>query len=248
VLLAAAAVLVGAATQSATGFGFALVAGPALFAVLDPAEAVAALAVLGVVLSLLVLADGGPDLVRWRALLPLLLAAVPGLALGVLVLDLLSKAALQLGVGVAVVAAALLQASTRTAGEARLHGSAPAGGVVGLVSGTLTTSIGVNGPPVVLWLEARGAPPGEFRATLAATFLVLNVGGVVALVAAQGAGEVIDAGRLLPLVGLVLAGHVGGALAFRRLDAGSFRRAVLVLVIAAGIASAVAGFVGLGSG
>ena len=35
-VLAAAAALVGAAVQSATGFGFALVLSPALFAVLDP--------------------------------------------------------------------------------------------------------------------------------------------------------------------------------------------------------------------
>jgi uncharacterized membrane protein YfcA len=44
-LLAAAAALVGASVQSATGFGFALALSPALFAVLDPAEAVTALLV-----------------------------------------------------------------------------------------------------------------------------------------------------------------------------------------------------------
>ena len=39
-VLAALAALVGAAVQSATGFGFALVLSPALFAVMEPAEAV----------------------------------------------------------------------------------------------------------------------------------------------------------------------------------------------------------------
>jgi uncharacterized membrane protein YfcA len=72
VLLAAAATLAGAAVQSATGFGFALVASPALFAVLDPYEAVTAIAALGVALNVLVLADGGPGPVLWRGLVPLL--------------------------------------------------------------------------------------------------------------------------------------------------------------------------------
>jgi uncharacterized membrane protein YfcA len=45
--LAAAAALVGAAVQSATGFGFALILSPALLTALDPYEAVTALLALG---------------------------------------------------------------------------------------------------------------------------------------------------------------------------------------------------------
>ena len=61
-VLAAAAAFTGASVQSATGFGFALVLSPALFAVLEPFEAVWALLVLGLVLNLLVLrtARAGP--------------------------------------------------------------------------------------------------------------------------------------------------------------------------------------------
>ena len=68
--LAALAALAGAFVQSATGFGFALVLSPALFAVLDPVEAVATLLVLGLALNVLVLfeADGGARRLapRWR--------------------------------------------------------------------------------------------------------------------------------------------------------------------------------------
>jgi uncharacterized protein len=202
--------------------------------------------VLGVLLSVLVLADGGLGLVSWRALAPVLVAALPGLALGLLALELLSKPALQLGVGLAVVAAAVLQARRRAAAAAEpAEPGTATGGLVGLVSGALTTSIGVSGPPIVLWLEARGARPDEFRTTLAASFLALNLAGVAALVAARGAGDVIEPGRLLPLLGVVVAGHAAGAVAFRRFDAGSFRVAVLALVVAAGLASAAAGLAGL---
>jgi uncharacterized protein len=246
VLLAAAAVLAGAAVQSATGFGFALLAAPALFALLEPAQAVGAMAVLGALMSLLVLADGGPGLIDWRRLGPLLLAAMPGLGLGLLVLDAFSKPALQIGVGAAVVAATVVQLARGrpAAGGGAARGAGTAAGV-GLLSGALTTSIGINGPPIALLLEARGHRPGEIRATLAGAFLALNLGGFAALLAVYGAGEVAAIGRLLPLLGALIVGYALGALAFRRLDAASFRVAVLGLAILSGAASAIAGFVSL---
>jgi len=98
--LAAAAALLGAAVQSATGFGFALILSPALLAALEPYEAVTALLALGLALNLLVLFERGrPGSVRWRELRPVLAAAVPGLALGAAVLALLSKPTLQVVVG-----------------------------------------------------------------------------------------------------------------------------------------------------
>ncbi len=226
--------------QSATGFGFALVLSPALFAVLDPVEAVTALLILGLALNLLVLFERGrPEHVDWRGLGPILLAAVPGLAVGVVALTQLSKAALQVGVGLAVIAAVAWQLRRRRRADLPAWG----GWAVGFASGALTTSISVSGPPIVLWLEARGVRPEEFRATLAASFLALNLAGGALLVALEGVAA-IDAGALLGLLGLVLAGHVLGALAFRRADHERFFTAVLVLVAATGVASIVAGFAG----
>ena len=54
-LLAAVAAFAGAFVQSATGMGFALVLSPALFAVMEPEEAVTAVLILGAVLCALVL-------------------------------------------------------------------------------------------------------------------------------------------------------------------------------------------------
>ena len=68
--LAAVAAFLGAFVQSTTGFGFALVLSPALFAVMDPVEAVMTLIVLGLALSLLVLFERGRPSTwtgaRWR--------------------------------------------------------------------------------------------------------------------------------------------------------------------------------------
>jgi uncharacterized protein len=238
--LAAAAAFVGAFVQSTTGFGFALLLSPAVFAVMDPVEAVMTLLVLGTVLNLLVLFERGrPEHVEWRALAPMLLAALPGLAVGAVALTQLSRQVLQVAVGVAVIAAVGWQLRRRHSG-ARPRLPAVAGVAAGFVSGALTTSISVSGPPVVLWLEARGAHPEEFRATMAATFLALNLAGGVLLLGAEGSAAV-DAGTVAPLLGLVVAGYALGALAFRRLNRERFYALVLVLVAGTGAASVAAG-------
>jgi uncharacterized protein len=238
--LAAVAAFAGAAVQSATGFGFALVLSPALFATTDPVEAVTALLVLGLALNLLVLFERGrPEHVDWRALAPMLLAALPGLAAGAVALTQLSKEALQVAVGVGVIAAAAWQLRQ---GRERPALSPAAGWAAGFVSGALTTSISVSGPPIVLWLEARGVRPEEFRASLAASFLVLNLAGGAVLIGAEGTGA-LDAGVVLPLLALVAVGYVVGAVLFRRLDRDRFFALVLVLVALTGLASVVAGLV-----
>jgi uncharacterized membrane protein YfcA len=241
-VLAAAAAFVGASIQSATGFGFALVLSPALFAVLDPVEAVTSLLVLSVALNLLVLFEGGrPEHVDWRGLAPMLLAALPGLGVGVAALTVLSKEALQVTVGIAVMLAAGWQLRQRSAGAVERSSVPPAvGWAAGFVSGVLTTSISISGPPIVLWLEAHRVRPEQFRASLAASFLALNVTGGAVLLAAEGSGA-LDAGVIAPLLGLVVAGYVLGTAAFRRLDRERFFTAVLALVACTGAASLAAG-------
>jgi len=239
-LLAAIAALAGALVQSATGFGFALILSPALFAVVDPVEAVGSLLVLGLALSLLVLFEGGrPKHVDWRALAPMLVAALPGLAVGAIALTQLSKEALQVTVGVAVILAAGWQLRARGR-RARPRLGGPAGLAAGFASGVLTTSISVSGPPIVLWLEARGVRPEEFRASLAASFLVLNLVGGAVLLAAEGS-RAFDAGVMAPLLGAVVAGYVLGAVGFRRLDRERFFTLALALVAGTGAASVAAG-------
>jgi uncharacterized protein len=231
-VLAALAAFAGAAVQSASGLGFALVLSPALFAVMDPEEAVTAVLLLGAALCVLVLVES--HRVATHGLVRLLVPAVPGLAGGVVVLAALSKDALQVGVGLAVIAAAGWQ---RRWTPVRIPAA-----VAGFMSGVLTTSISVNGPPLALWLESERVSPASFRATLAAAFLLLDVAGVGLILAREGA-DTVDPGRLGPLLACVLAGYALGAVGFRRLNAERFSAVVLIVVICTGVASVVAGLV-----
>src|SRR5919109_250945 len=88
-VLAALAAFAGAAVQSASSLGFALVLSPALFAVMDPEQAVTAVLLLGAALCVLVLIES--HRVGTYGLARLLVPALPGLAAGVVVLAALSK-------------------------------------------------------------------------------------------------------------------------------------------------------------
>lgn len=254
-VLVALATLLGAALQSATGFGFVLVLGPAMFAALEPAAALTTLLCLAAALNLLVLfSERRSRRIRRRDLTVLLVAAVPGLFVGVVVLEALSKPALQVLVGVAILAAVALQlrlgrrraALAPECGERPDAGTDPGAAVAGLVTGVLTTTTGTNGPPMLLWLQHAGATPAEIRDTLAGAFLALNVAGAAVLGVALGERQQLELGVVGPLLALVVAGQLLGRLAFERLDAERFRRLGLALVLLAAVASIVAGAIAAG--
>lgn len=243
--LAVIAVLAGALVQSATGFGFALVAGPALLAALDPPEAVMIALALGLVLNLLMLFGERRDReVRTADVARFGAGAVPGVGAGLIVLRVLPKPALQILVGAVVVAAGLVQSRERRAARGR---AAPASGyLVGLVSGTLTTSTSVNGPPLVLWLQARGARSGALRDSTTAGLLCLSLLGLGALVAAGvPAFAAVGPTAVLVLVAAAVAGHFAGSRVFLLLDERRHGWVVLAVVLVAGGASVAAGVVEL---
>ena len=92
----------GAFVQSVTGFGGALVLAPVLFATMRPAQAVLLSALLGLAQSAVLLLRNRQEVLR-RELRSLLAFAVPGLAVGVLVLRVASASTLRVAVGVSVI-------------------------------------------------------------------------------------------------------------------------------------------------
>jgi uncharacterized protein len=233
---AGAAVVAGAALQSATGFGFSLVAAPMLFAALGPQEAVGTLLVLSTEVGLLTLAtEGRRPQPLGREAIVLLAWAVPGAIVGVALLRALDATALQVAVTVGVLATLLARRLGPAAHPRRRW--AP---VAGFASGALTTSTQTSGPPLLLYLLGRGAQPGRIRDTLTVCFLCLSGIGALALAATVTSGAVPDPAVLAALVPLVVAGHVGGRPVFARLARGAYEpvvTAVLLVSVAVGLLS-----------
>ena len=241
--LLALATFAGATLQSATGFGYALLAGPATFAAADPAEAITILLALGTVLNILIMAgERRESSIRTTELAPILAWAVPGVVAGIFILLALSKSTLQVIVGVCVIVAVGVQVHRGRSN--RRNTTAAAQAVAGLAAGTLTTTTATAGPPLVLLLERAGATPEEFRDTMAALLLGLNILGAIALVVAGDRAELPEAGILALLVAAIVLGRSIGRLVFDRFDAESFRLAGLGLIVASGLGSIAAGILG----
>ena len=236
-LVAAAAVAAGAALQSATGFGFSIVAAPIVFAVVDPEEAVGLLILLGSLVNVLTLVSERrrPQPV-WRECAVLLAFALPGAVAGVAVLRALDPVALQVAVSVGVIAT--LAARRLASGRASGWAGPIAGPVAGLASGALTTSTTTAGPPLIVYLLGRRLHPVQVRDTMPVCFLGLSVVGVVALWVTGTSGAVPDTGLVAVLVPVVVAGHLAGRPLFAALLRSGRYEAVLTTVL---IASVVAG-------
>jgi uncharacterized membrane protein YfcA len=234
------AIAFGAAIQSATGFGFAVIVAPVLFAAVLQEQAIGLLLALGVEISILTLAT---ERRRPRPLLRTALAliawAVPAAVLGVVVLRALDRVALQLVVTVGVAATLVARRRAARLAAAGVHRPEPrwAAPLTGLVAGALTTSTNGNGPPVLLYLLGRGTEAGQLRDTLTVCLLALNLVGALALVVTGTSKAVPTWGQLAAFVPIVAVFHVAGRPLFAHLAATNRYEPVLngVLIVAVGL-------------
>ncbi len=234
---AAVAALLGAALQSATGFGFSVVAAPLLVAVFGPGTAVSTMVVLAfVVTSLTVAGEGRRPRVPVAEVAALIAWTVPGLLAGALALRVVPERALALLVAVVVLVAVALRLGARAPARAG-RPSAGRTAVVGLASGTLGASTGLSGPPVAFHLLGRGLDPARMRDTLAVVFMAGYVLTAAALVAT---GAFALPAELPLLLACTVAGQVAGRPVFAALHGERYERAVLAVLALTGVLALVA--------
>lgn len=237
-LVAVAAVfLLAAVVQTVTGFGFALVAVPLLAVVLEPAPAVVATTLVSLLLSVVVV-RADREHVRRRDAVVVSVAGIAGMPLGLALLAGGSDRLLT-----AVIALVLLGSTVLVARGLRLPAGRGTEVAVGVTSGVLLTSTGMNGPPLVVAFQAQGMAPRPFRGTLSAVFLVQGVAAVVLLAAG---GQVTSAALVASAVGvpMLALGWLLGDRVFRALDPVAFRRVVLALLVASAVVALVSALAG----
>lgn len=218
---------VAATAQSATGFGFALIAIPLLTLVTDAPTAV-------VTSALVSLLQTGTVAVQerrhaaWRTAALTLVATVAGMPLGLLLLLGLPERTLTVVISVVVIGFAVLL----WRGLHLPEGPLTVGGA-GVVSGALATSTGIDGPPLVAAFQAMRFAPEPFRATLAAIFTASKL---VALAGFAAFGQLTTPSLVIALCGMPAAGlgwYAGNRL-FAQFDADRFRTLVLAVLTLSG--------------
>jgi uncharacterized membrane protein YfcA len=231
--LAALAVAVGAAAQSVSGIGFALVGGPLLFTVFGAREGVRVAVVLSMLVNIGVLVREH-RVVMVRKVLPVLVTALVATPVLVHLLVDVHPRVLRAAAGGVIVAGAGLVA----AGRSRDTGLV--GGVVaGIVSATMNVLASAGGPAVAVYATGAGWDPARLRATLQAYFLALNVVTLVTLGTPHWSWR-----QATVLVVSLVAGAAVGALLARRVPAHAARTVTLVLAGAGGLAVLIAAISG----
>lgn len=209
---------------------------------MPPSHAVALLLILGLCVNVLVLAgERRTPMVDWRGLRPAMLAALPGLPIGAVLVRLLPADALRIAIG-AIVCVLVAQRLLRPSVAARRAQSRATAPVAGFAAGVLTTSTTTNGPPLALWLGGRGLSPTVVRDTVSAAFLFLDAVGIAVVLAVVGPRRALAEAIWLPaLIPVVLLGHIAGSWIFRRLPAHRYDQLLLLAVAAAGAVSILSG-------
>ena len=223
--LLAVAVAVGAVIQGSIGFGYALVAVPAMVLLLPWADPVTPL-LLALPMTLLMSAR------EWRSIdtggfVLITAGRLVGTAAGVGLLVLAPKAYLSVLTGLLILAAALgsfFSPGFRVNDRARLAG--------GVASGVVGTVAALGGTPLALVYQDRSGP--ELRSTLAVSFVVGILMSLAGL-ALAGQVEVRHVGLALELLPGLGIGVLASRGVVHRLDERWLRPAVLVFAAVAGL-------------
>ena len=226
-LVVGAAVLVGSIVQGSIGVGLNIVAAP--FVALTVPEALPATLVLVAIPLAITTLLREHHAVDRLALPWMLIGAVPGTALGLVILDAADVTTLTVIVASTVLAGVLLSVLAPPVPITR----ATALGA-GFISNVFGTATAVGGPPVALLFQHRPGPTA--RATLGAAFAwsaTLSIIGYVAFGKING-DQVLFALGLLPVMvtGLWISRHF-----HVHVDGGWLRPAVLTLSAVAGMAA-----------
>jgi uncharacterized membrane protein YfcA len=226
-----AATFFAALVAGVTGFAFALIAAAAWLHVMTPAEAAA----LTVSYALLVQGYGAWKLRHafdWKRVWPFVLGGAPGAALGALVLRWANPAYVRAGIAAFLVVYSLYSLARPELKPVRA--GVVADTVVGFLSGMLGAIAGFPGILVVLWCTIRGWPRDEQRAVFQPAAVALVVMSAVALAATGTIGRHTVELFLIGLPALA-AGTWAGFKLYGRIDEATFRKIVLLLLLASGL-------------
>jgi uncharacterized membrane protein YfcA len=168
--------------------------------------------------------------VQIRSATSLILAALPGIPLGVLLLAKGNEQVVKLILGVLIIGFSLSSLMAKTRLYLREDDRKWLLGC-GFLSGVLGGAYGMNGPPLAVYGALRRWSPQHFRATLQGYFLVASIAGLVGYSALGIWNAAVTRYFLVSLPAVAAAVLLGRALNRQMVDAGFFRFIYIGLVV-----------------
>jgi uncharacterized protein len=218
--------------SSLAGFAFAPIVAAIWLHLLTPVETVTLITGFGLIVQ-------GTGVwkfrhaLEWRRLAPFVIGAVPGIPLGVAILQWADVRQLKAGIGVFLVLFSLYSLLRPSLAPIE-RGGKVLDGVVGFLNGVLAGVAGIPGILVVMWTTLRRWPSDVQRAVFQ-SFAVASFAMIALWLGSSGAITVETIKLFFLGLPALLAGMWLGLRFYGRLDQDNFRRIVLVLLLLAGL-------------
>jgi uncharacterized membrane protein YfcA len=221
-------ILVASILQTSTGFGFSILATPFLLLLFKPMEAIQINLILSLFISVALLTKIKED-IDYGILKRFIIGSTAGLPLGIMVFLFLDVKNLMLGIGLIILGLTLLLLLkfriTQTKGKDI---------TVGGLSGMLTSSIGMPGPPLLLYFSGTDTEKAKLRGTTLAFYLFIYFMSLLIQVIFTGTNKTIWLSSLFALP-VVFIGLFFGQLLFKVINQNFFRIITNIILLFTGI-------------
>ncbi|WP_170006544.1 sulfite exporter TauE/SafE family protein [Bacillus fonticola] len=221
-------ILFASVLQTSTGFGFSIMATPFLLLLFEPREAVQINLVLSLVISLALISRIRKE-IDFGIMKRFIIGSLIGVPVGIFIFLSVDADVLKLGVSVLILFLTVLLIL-----NFRVKQTYFGDRVVGVLSGVLTTSIGMPGPPLLLYFAVTDTKKEVLRATTLAFYLfIYAVSLVTQLVFSGTSGTVwVSSGLALPIV---VVGLMLGQNLYKRINQRMFRLFTYVILLFTGV-------------
>lgn len=228
VLLFILIILIASILQTSTGFGFSILATPFLLLLFGVSDAIQINLILSLIISAALISKIRND-IDFGILKRLTVGSIAGMPIGIAVFVVADMQKLKLGISLVILLLTVLLILSlrirRTDGRDFLFGG---------LSGSLTTSIGMPGPPLLLYFSGTGTQKEKLRGTTLAFYLFIYSVSLLLQIVFAGSNRTVwvSSAAAIPVV---LLGLFLGQRLFHRIDQRTFRYVTYAILLFTGV-------------
>lgn len=221
-------ILVASILQTSTGFGFSILATPFLLLLFKPMEAIQINLILSLVISLALIIKIKKD-IDYGILKRFIIGSTSGLPIGIMLFLVLDLKNLMLGISLIILVLTLLLILKFRITQTRRKDI-----VVGGLSGMLTSSIGMPGPPLLLYFSGTDTEKSKLRGTTLAFYLFIYLMSLIIQIIFTGTNKTIWISSMYALP-VVFIGLFLGQILFKSISQNFFRIFTYIILLFTGI-------------
>lgn len=208
-------ILIASILQSSTGFGFSIMATPFLLMIFSPQEAIQINIILSLMISLALVRKLKAD-VDVKLFKRLTIGSLAGVPFGISIYLSMDLVIFKLFISLLLLVLTMLLIC-----RVKVKATSVKDYIVGGLSGILTTSIGMPGPPIMIYFTGTGVEKAKLRATTLTFYLFIYFISFVTQTIFTGTHPVVWTSSFYA-VPIVFLGMLGGQIVFKWLHQRAF--------------------------